>query len=403
MKQKTIKNIIDLFNSLFLIVVGWVIVVPISFLIPKKKGLFAVVGRTGNNFADNTKYFYLFLQNNHPKNKSFFISDTKSFNDDVPGLIKHPSFKSMITLMRAEYVILDYSAWYLNFKYHLSIKAKKIQLWHGIGSKRIEMSTDIFTKSKLGGLRKIYGALRGQIIKFNLLSSTSEYYSKNLYKGSLWFKEIKEFGQPRNDVLFRTPKEADLIGADSAVIAKLKQKQKNDNTIIVLFTPTYRATLSNDIIDYIRLNTFAQKHNISIVIKHHVLANFKAIPNMSNIFVYDKRKDIYPIMSISDAMITDYSSIYLDYLLLNKPVIFYIPDFVEYKKADTSLRDDYIDITPGTKCESQEELHKTLIEELVDKRDNYKKEREDVLEFSYKYVDGNSSKRIYEYLIKREL
>ncbi len=55
MKQKTIKNIIDLFNSLFLIVVGWIIVVPISFLIPKKKGLFAVVGRTGNNFADNVK------------------------------------------------------------------------------------------------------------------------------------------------------------------------------------------------------------------------------------------------------------------------------------------------------------------------------------------------------------
>lgn len=394
------KNISEHINSLFLIIVGWLIVVPISFLIPKKKGLFAVVGRTGNKFADNTKYFYLFLQNNHPKNKSFFISDTKSFNDDVPGFIKHPSFKSIAILMRAEYVILDYSAWYLNFKYHLSIKAKKIQLWHGIGSKRIEMSTDIFTKSRLGGLRKIYGALRGQIIKYSLLLSTSEYYSKNLYKGSLWFKEIKEFGQPRNDVLFRMPEEADLIGADSEVIIRLKEKKKNDNTIIVLFTPTYRATLSNDIIDYNRLNTFAKKHNISIVIKHHVLAVFTDIPNMSNIFVYNKRKDIYPIMSISDAMITDYSSIYLDYLLLNKPIVFYIPDFMEYKKADTSLRDDYLEITPGTKCESQEELQKTLIEELIDKKDNYKKERENVLEFSYKYVDGNSSNRIYEYLIK---
>jgi len=243
------NKILEYINSFFLIVVGWIIVVPISFLIPRKKGLFAVVGRTGNNFADNTKYFYLFLQKNHPKNKSFFISDTKAFGDEVPGLVKHHSFKSAIILMRAEYVVLDYSAWYLNFKYYLSIKAKKIQLWHGIGSKRIEMSTDIFTKSKFGVLRKVFGALRGQIIKYSLLSSTSEYYSTNLYKGSLWFKEIKEFGQPRNDVLFRTPDNADLIGADSKVIVKLKEKKRNNNTIIVLFTPTYRATLSNDIIE----------------------------------------------------------------------------------------------------------------------------------------------------------
>lgn len=400
MKQKTKNKVLEIINSLFLIIVGWLFVVPLSLLVPKKKGLFVVVGRTGNNFADNTKYFYLFLQKNYPNDKSHFISDTKAFGNDVPGFVKHPSCKSIITLMRAEFVILDYSAWYLNFKYHLSIKAKKVQLWHGIGSKRIEMSTDIFTKSKFGKFRILYGGLRGQIIKYHLISSTSEYYTKNLYQDAFKYKEIRNLGQPRNDVLFRTPEEHDLIGADSEVIAKLKHKKRTENTKIVLFTPTYRASLSNDIIDYDRLNTFAKKHNISIVIKHHVLAEFTAIPNMSNIFVYDKRKDIYPLMSIGDAMITDYSSIYLDYLLLDKPIIFYIPDFAEYKNADTSLRDDYIDITPGTKCKTQEELHKTLFDELINNKDNYKEKREDILKFSYKYVDGNSSKRIYDYLIK---
>jgi CDP-glycerol glycerophosphotransferase len=391
------KKITDLINSFFLITIGWLIVVPLSLLVRKQKGLFVVIGRTGNNFADNTKYFYLYLQKNHPKNKSYFISDTKNFNDKVPGFVKHPSLKSIFLLMRAEFIVIDYSAWYLNFKYHLSIKAKKIQLWHGIGSKRIELSTDQFTQSKFSRFRIIFGALRGQIIRYDLLSSTSDYYSENLYRDSLKFKEIKEFGQPRNDVLFREPVNGDLIGTDTKIMSKLISAKNTANTKIVLYTPTYRATLSNDIIEYKKLNHFAKEHNIIVVVKHHVLAVFDEIPKMSNIFNYDKRKDIYPLMSVSDVMITDYSSIYLDYILLNKPIIYYIPDFDEYKKADTSLRDDFFEITPGEKCKNQDELQN----ELLINKDRFADEREQILNLSYKYIDGDASERIYDYLTKK--
>ncbi|NPA44731.1 MAG: hypothetical protein GXO49_04285 [Chlorobi bacterium] len=388
-------------TSLIYIIFGWIVIFPLSLLVPRKKGLIISIGRSGSDFTDNTKYFHLYLVENHDKNKAFFISDSKRLDKNIPNYVKHTTLSSVWLLLRADFVIVDYSMWFENFKYHLSIKAKKIQLWHGIGSKRIELDADIFQKSKFKKLKILYGKLRGQLIKYHLFLSTSDYYSNGTFKTSFFYKEIKPLGMPRNDVLFRELTNNDLIGTDKNIIEIIKKKKK-EGFKVVLYTPTYRIHSKKAFLNNNKLNEFAKSNNIIFVIKHHPITKIANQNNFENVFVYNSKKDIYPLMNLSDLMITDYSSIYLDFIILNKPILFYIPDFYEYQEQEIKLRNDFLEITPGEKINNQKELENSIKNILFNNIDNYKQKRTEIINFSYKYKDGKSCERIYNYIIKNK-
>ncbi len=120
----------------------------------------------------------------------------------------------------------------------------------------------------------------------------------------------------------------------------------------------------------------------------------KNIKITDNIIFYNNSKDIYPLLSNTDLMITDYSGIFFDYLLLNKPLIFFNYDYDEYIKYNRKLSFDYDKITPGIKCENQNQLEQKIIKILVENNDEYIDKRNEILNISFKYKDGNASKRI---------
>jgi len=75
-----------------------------------------------------------------------------------------------------------------------------------------------------------------------------------------------------------------------------------------------------------------------------------------HIFFLSGAVDIYPVLDRIDILITDYSSIYFDWLLLDKPVVFFIPDYDEYTSASRELYDEYEALTAGPKVKSTKEL-----------------------------------------------
>lgn len=79
----------------------------------------------------------------------------------------------------------------------------------------------------------------------------------------------------------------------------------------------------------------------------------------------DKDIDIYPLLSSTDVLITDYSSIYYDYILLhNKEVIFYTFDINEYLSECRDFVIDFKTVTPGIHIKNFGELYK-IIEENI--------------------------------------
>ena len=139
------------------------------------------------------------------------------------------------------------------------------------------------------------------------------------------------------------------------MIAKLYNYDK-----VYLYMPTWRGNLNDDFIheanfDFEKLNDILVKQNRLFILKLHpavrILQNVNE-KEYSNICFLDKRLDIYPLLPFVDILITDYSSIYYDFLLLNKGVLLYPFDKQRFIENSNDLAFDYDEYTPGKRVYS---------------------------------------------------
>ena len=93
------------------------------------------------------------------------------------------------------------------------------------------------------------------------------------------------------------------------------------------------------------------------------------------IFESHSISDPYPLLLNASVLITDYSSIFADFLLLNRPLIFSNFDHLNYIKNERSLYWNYNDVTPGYKASDWDSLIKALNKILVNNEDLHKAER----------------------------
>ena len=107
-----------------------------------------------------------------------------------------------------------------------------------------------------------------------------------------------------------------------------------------------------------------------------------------------KRKmELYRFMVQCDALITDYSSIFFDYLLLDRPMGFTTDDEDEYTCNRGFSVNNPQSYKPGCFIKTKEELMQ-FCKDLVDNRDDYKCERKRVNKLSNDYTEGNFCERI---------
>ena len=126
----------------------------------------------------------------------------------------------------------------------------------------------------------------------------------------------------------------------------------------------------------------------------HVMEFFKELminEQFSNIKFYTTQGDIYPVLKYIDILITDYSSIAYDFLLLDRPIIFFDYDREIYEKIMGGFLFDYDEFSPGTKASNQQELTEALFSE-----DIYKQRREEVKDIFFDKSEQLASKNILD-------
>ena len=395
-----------LLRIIFVYLPGWIFLFPLSLIVPKKEGLVVFIGRDNGKFLDNVKYLFIYAFKEKGAEIKFLTEDVRTYKllkiYNFP-VIFHPSFISFLTLLRTPLVVVDNRDWIRKYKVYLLIKAIKVQLWHGVGFKKIEADNPALYRNFL---IRIWNILRCRMPEYDLLVSTSSFYTENVFKNAMKYREIKEFGYPRNDVFFRQRTELDYIETDSQVIERIK-KLKDLGYKVIVYTPTFRDNSENDpikggFINLERLRAFSQKHKFAFIVKFHpeVKFHFKE-GELFPVFFYKKNKDIYPLLPESDLLVTDYSSIYMDYILMDKPVIFFPYDYETYVKIDRELQFDYNWITPGPKVYTQHELEDEIERILIKGEDDYFERRKAILNLAFKYKDGRASERIWGYIIKK--
>ena len=107
-----------------------------------------------------------------------------------------------------------------------------------------------------------------------------------------------------------------------------------------------------------------------------------------NIYFVDPSSDIYPFLKHVDLLITDYSSIYFDFLLLDRPIIFFCFDLEDYLAKNRDMYFEYNKVTPGDKARNYAEL-KTCIIKALKGQDEYSEERRKIKNIMFNYKSEN--------------
>jgi CDP-glycerol glycerophosphotransferase len=374
-----------------------------------KRRLHLFFGEHGGKFIGNNKYYYLYLQKKLPFPVYWVVEDAALAEELAAKGIHVLHFKAKARqneLFKAAYFYFDNMTWQRQYPWLRYFKAKIIHMSHGVGLKVTEkmLIPREFTAALTPKERK---RLDGKIFKNDLLVSTSDFYARSVsapaYNTPL--ERIALSGYPRNDVFYREiPGSA--IFTDQEILAAVEGFKTTGHRIIV-YAPTFRDMDSRfkyaEVIDYPVFNRYLASHRLVMVIKGHTSVAGKSETqnreSLSHILFYRSDRDGYPLLKKADLLITDYSSIYMDFLHCRKPVIFFVYDYHEYIANHREIQFDYETMTPGPQARDYEELTRWLSHFLVQGQDGFATRREEILDLGFLYKDGLSSRRLHEQIV----
>ena len=200
-------------------------------------------------------------------------------------------------------------------------------------------------------------------------------------------------GYPRNQVLISDDIKNIYLDEENRdrkkIISFLKKKINGGNKKMIFYMPTFRESeiLFFENFDRDDFQMFLEENNILFCIKLHPKSKlneeFRNIQS-ENIMVINKDADPYVFLKMADVLITDYSSIYFDYLLLDRPIIFFAYDLEEYLSDSREMYFDYDEFTPGEKVNDYQEL-KSGIVKVIYYSDQYKEARNLMRNYVFDY------------------
>lgn len=377
----------------------------ISFFIPKNKSIW-LFGSGQDRFTENAKFLFIYISEQQNSSiKPIWISGDpvlcKELQSKNYNAIYRWSLKGLYVSLRAKYYF--YNIYSTDINFYTSGNAILVNLWHGIPLKQIEfdVETGDLYKWYRTGWSYLYMFFKPYIFKrpdFVLSTSgkVSEIFSSAFRIES---ERCLSLGYPRNDIFFNNNNMIYTDEYTKKLILQTDEYHSKGNKILI-YMPTWRSNnknFFNDAIpDFEQLNHILKKYLLMMYIKPHPMTN-QIEETYSNILFIKPFEDIYPLLPVSDYLITDYSSIYFDYLLLDKEIIFYPFDYTEYLNEDRKLYFDYNEVIPGEKVYTFEKLLDTL-SILTDL--DFSKERQVIKNEFWRFQDGDSSSRIYEYIAK---
>ena len=140
---------------------------------------------------------------------------------------------------------------------------------------------------------------------------------------------------------------------------------------IYLYMPTWRANLKDSFLeeagfDFAKLNDIMKQTNSLFLLKlHPAVRHQKDYTDLESILFLDSSMDIYSILPFTTTLITDYSSIYYDYLLMeNKQVLLFPFDYEQYITSSKSLAFDFDTYTPGVRAYTFKELLQIIHDDI---------------------------------------
>lgn len=351
----------------------------------------------GVNFTGNAYALFKYVVENSLNYKCYIaIKDEKdpmvewikkTYSNKNIEIVQYQSKKYLNILATAKYLIND-----TTFLPYFNKRKEQIYLntWHGTPLKKLgnDIKNSNFTDNK---------NVQKNLLSADKIALSNEFTGQKLIGSNdlngILNSKISITGNARMDLTLNSKKE------------QIYDKYNlNSNKKLVLYAPTYKnddnRMVKDDINELINERNIIQTHlgdDYTVYIKpHYLLTQNNDTFNIDNYFI-PNWNDANEILSVVDVLITDYSSIFFDFLPLNRPIYFYMKDKEDY----SSERGLYMDINelPGSVSNSMNDLLIQLDIPIHDYLNNYNHIRENFLENYCSYDDGKSSSRAIRFML----
>jgi CDP-glycerol glycerophosphotransferase len=412
--NRQITDALVAFRQFLTAILAWILGYPLTWLIRRDPNLIVVIARPG--FSDNSKYFFLYASEQHVGYGRVVLltGDHEILRQVISAggeATLHPSWQSLLLLLRCGTMATDVSAWFNYGGFPLTQGANRVQMWHGAPLKHIELALFKQRLMKMPAwsrpLLLLQKAVIGRYPRYDLVVATSTVFINAAFAQSFRSRAFVATGYPRNDILFGWPAPRTLahrlarINVDEEVLLAVKSA-KQSGSMVCLFVPTFRKDMGcsfDNAVDLERLSAFAGRHRFLIILKlHPFLQGMHRLQDYPHLIEYAPQGDVYPLMPLIDILITDYSSIYFDYLLLDRPLVFLTHDLENYLSHDRAMYFDFEQMTPGAQCHNQEDLEQALLAIKSGKGASEQQVlRERVRAFTHDWLDGQATSRLLEY------
>jgi CDP-glycerol glycerophosphotransferase (TagB/SpsB family) len=352
-----------------------------SLVIPRSQRVWAFGSSYGTRFADNPKHFFLYCHSlEEPPVKAVWISRSRPVIEAVRQL-GLPAYHRSSPLglwyaLRAGVYLLDCRV--MDVSPVAGRGALKVNLWHGVPLKKIERDIEqphhSIVQAYRGSLvrRAMNKLLRPQLTeRYDCVLATSRATAERF--GSAFGvgpDRLITTGYPRTDVLLGGDAPPPfLTSAEREVVGELRAHARAGRRVL-LYMPTFRdwnnAADRAIPIDWAALDRSLRAHGGVLYCKLHPSDQtcLPPLDHLTNIRVLSSAIDVYPLLGHTHALISDYSSIFFDYLLLDRPILFYPYDLDEYQRLSRTLYDPYDLVTPGLKAYTPDQLER-LVAQLL--------------------------------------
>lgn len=344
------------------------VVLGLSYLMPRNRNKWLV--GNAKAFNNNTKYFFIHVNEALPKKRCYWISKNRKCREEVRRLgyrAYHPwSLKGMWHELTAGVYVYDMRL--SAFNYWLSGRALRVNLWHGVGIKNIEFKRVINVEKT----DTLFNYLRHPIgyAKPHIFLSTSPLMTHH-FAACFRIPEscCIESEYPRCAIFKKSREELRTFirTYESADTGSLADRMEAASRVYI-YMPTFRENKE----DFLKKAGFDLPALEAVLARRNELFLFKLHPFTSiqvdtsryrHILFMDNKMDIYPLLPFTDVLITDYSSIYYDYLLMpGKEILLFPFDYREYIEKERDLAFPFDEYTPGERVNTFPQLLQAIDE-----------------------------------------
>lgn len=353
-----------------------------------KKWVFSSVHNRMFNY--NSSALFQYVKEHHPEIQAFYVMEDPAEREKLQERFGKESAIDTGTWEGIRQV-LQCKVWFTSTApplYGVGFRKKYsiINLWHGVPLKKIGMEQENLSRAT----RMYYKYLFAD--NYEAVVTTSEDLVSVMSKSFLVEPErIKVWGQPRNDMLFRK------IDSQEEMKKIFSGEEVPEFQKLLLYAPTFRDHGETKLFPFEefekedqreealkKLQWMLEENQCILCIRMHLyekqgyewLKELDRPGSRVRFLNEDRVEDIMEVLGMFDLLITDYSSIYIDYLLLERPILFLPYDKEEYLK-DRGFNFNYDEVTPGPKPKSYAEFLNS-IEDLLYNNTNYVENRKKI-------------------------